>query len=82
MILDSLRIEVHMRKDIPNWTWLLPSGEWTGPPPGWKERGGKWLVYGSLEEMKMLANKVAPLIRKVLCVSTAGRWTKRKPRRL
>ncbi len=63
-----------MRKDIPNWTWILPSGEWIGLPPGWKERGGKWLVYGSLDEMKRLADVVEPLIEERE-IDSAKFWT-------
>lgn len=53
-----------MRKKIPNWTWILPSGEWIGLPEGWKEHGGKWLVYGGLDEMERLAKDVDTLVEK------------------
>ncbi|MFQ5888114.1 MAG: hypothetical protein ACE5HY_05405 [Candidatus Hydrothermarchaeales archaeon] len=43
-------------------------------PEGWKEHGGKWLVYGDLEDMKKLAIGVEPLIEKRE-IDSAKFWT-------
>jgi hypothetical protein len=40
------------------WTWILPEAPWAELPPGWKDRGGKWLVYGSLKDIERLASKL------------------------
>jgi len=46
-----------MIKKTPIWTWILPGagGEDTFD---WREHGGKWLVYGPLDEMERLAGEI------------------------
>ncbi len=63
-----------MRKSIPNWTWILPSGEWEGLPEGWKDHGGKWLIYGSLDDMEVLASGLEPLV-ETREIDSAKFWT-------
>lgn len=44
-----------MIKKTPIWTWILPDNQ-TEESSSWKENGGKWLVYGSLDEMEGLSS--------------------------
>jgi hypothetical protein len=40
------------------WSWIIPSEGGIHDDSEWIASGGKWLVYGSLDEMKRLAAKL------------------------
>jgi hypothetical protein len=46
------------------WTWILPEVPWEELPTRWKERGGKWLVYGSLNEIEGLGKELDVLVQR------------------
>jgi hypothetical protein len=49
-------------KKTPIWNWIIPSEGGIHDDSEWIATGGKWLVYGSLDEMKRLAAKLDNLI--------------------
>ncbi len=57
-----------MIKKTPIWTWVVPDRE-KGEISSWKERGGKWLVYGSRIEMELLGRLLEKYVNRGSVVS-------------
>lgn len=50
-----------MLKKMPIWTWIIPRNDEKNHS-GWEEHGGKWLIYGSLNEIERLAKEMDRLV--------------------
>jgi hypothetical protein len=54
----------------PIWTWIVPVKETAAEEPSlWKEHGGKWLIYGDLDEMERLSTHLNQFVEQGKIVS-------------